>query len=152
MELNEIVEIRNNNLEEGLKYLQKFVVENPHNALANYELGSSLDMSDRSEEAVQYYTKAIEIGLDNETEQECILGLGSSLSWKNMHKESLEVLKNGVEKYPENMSLRLFYGISLYRSQDFQESAKTFLELLATCKDSEVSKFRRAINNYLEEM
>ena len=98
-------------------------------------------------EAIPHYERAIEAGLDDEQLAKAMLGLGSSLRNADRIDESVTVLENAVDRFPDHQALPVFLAFSLWSAGRGNEA----LSLLAR-RLGDGSGYERAIGEYADDI
>lgn len=98
-------------------------------------------------EAIPHYERAIAAGLDEEQLAKAMLGLGSSLRNVDRFDESVTVLEDAVDRFPDHHALPVFLAFSLWSAGRGNEA----LALLAR-RLGDGSGYERAIGEYAEDI
>ena len=98
-------------------------------------------------EAIPHYERAIEAGLDDGQLVKAMLGLGSSLRNVDRIDESVTVLENAVDRFPDHQALPVFLALSLWSAGRGNEA----LSLLAR-RLGDGSGYERAIGEYADDI
>lgn len=98
-------------------------------------------------EAIPHYERAIAAGLDDEQLAKAMLGLGSSLRNVDRFDESVKVLEDAVDRFPDHQALPVFLAFSLWSAGRGNEA----LALLAR-RLGDGSGYERAIGEYAEDI
>ena len=102
---------------------------------------------------MEYYKKAISIGLPDEELQYAYLGLGSSYRILGQYKESKEMLEEGLSKFPEYKAMKVFYAMTLYNLNEYAKAMEILLKIIAdTSLDEGIRKYRKAIEFYSDKV
>ena len=133
--------------------MNKLVEQYPNNALINYQCAWSFDLLGEETSAVPYYEKAIRLGLPKEQLEGAFLGLGSTYRTLGEYEKSKKVLQQGIEQFPNNRALQVFYSMSLYNLNEHSQAMEILLKtLVETTTDQEIIKYKRAIEFYLDKL
>ena len=150
---NAIVLREQGNLREAQEILVRLVDANPDDALLNYHCAWSCDALGLEHEAVPYYVRALHLGLPDEEQQGAILGLGSTYRVLGMYEDSRDILQQGVETFPDNHALMVFYAMTLYNLRLYDKAMEHTLMVLAeTSGDHRIHRYRRAIEFYADKL
>ncbi|MCT4661778.1 MAG: tetratricopeptide repeat protein [Tissierellales bacterium] len=151
--LKEAIKLRENGkLKEANARLLKLVDEYPEDAQINYQCAWSFDVLGLEKEAVPFYEKAIEIGLDDTDLKEAYLGLGSTYRTIGEYEKSKELLIEGIEKFNTN-SLKVFLAMTLYNLGEHSKSMELLLKIISeTSIDEDVVTFKKAIEFYADKL
>jgi tetratricopeptide (TPR) repeat protein len=153
MTLEKAIKLRSEGkLEESNKILLKLVGENPDDAMINYQCAWSFDVLEKETEAIEYYEKAIALGLPDEDLKEAYLGLGSTYRTIGEYDKSKKTFEVAMKKFNDK-SLKVFYSMTLYNLENHSESMNILLKLLAeTSNDNTINDYRRAIEFYSDKL
>ena len=117
-------------LEASQEIFLELLDEYPDNATVLYEVGGSYDVLGEEREAIPYYQKAIEAGLDGEDLQECLVCLGSCNRVIGEFEESVTWLETAVSQFPDNKSGHVFLALAYYSNDQKEDAMRTLMELL----------------------
>ncbi|TDL38283.1 tetratricopeptide repeat protein [Macrococcoides bohemicum] len=136
--------------------LFKLLELNRNHPEVNYHIGVSFDNAGFTLDAIPYYEKSIELGLNTIDLERCYLGLGSSYRLIGEYEKAVKVLEKGVELYPTNKALQTFLSIAYYNVGNYKESLEiTLNNLVDTSKDEKIRFFNRPLKfyaNHLEDI
>lgn len=117
-------------LEESNNMLLKIWDKYPENAYLNYQIAWSYDLLGKETNAIPFYEKAINQGLEELDLQEAYLGLESTYRVTGDYEKSYELFKLALKEFPENKALKVFYSMTLYNLNHHEETTKILLQLL----------------------
>lgn len=118
-----------------------------------YETAAVHDSLGREAEAVPYYVRAIAAGLPQDQLRGAYLGLGSTYRTLGKSAESLAVLDQGLQDFPDANELVVFRAMALYNAARHKEALASLLGVIArTTDDPNVERYRRAIEFYAEDL
>lgn len=116
-------------------------------------LAFEADSAGREEEALTYYRRAFELGVPDEQLAEASLGFGSTLRNVGSHDESVGVLSEAVERFPEHRALRVFLAYALWSAGRHADAMRSLVEALYLGDPApELERYRRAIWGYANEL
>src|SRR5690606_13382644 len=128
--LSEAIELREEGkLIESNEILIAMAKDDPKSAEINYQCAWSFDVLGKEAEAVPYYEKAIQLGLNDEEALGAIIGLGSTYRTLGKYKKSKAVFESGLARFPDNNALKTFYAMTLYNVEEHVKA----MEILLTC-------------------
>jgi len=153
MNINEAVKLRNEGkLEESNKMLVALVNQTPEDAMTNYQCAWSFDVLEQEVEAIEYYEKAITLGLPDEDLKEAYLGLGSTYRTIGEYDKSKKTFEKAMDRFDDN-ALKVFYAMTLYNLEDHSQAMETLLKLLSeTSNDNSIKGYRKAIEFYSDKL
>jgi tetratricopeptide (TPR) repeat protein len=122
-------------------------------AVTEYELGGEHDSAGREAEAVPHYERALALGLPEELVPGCLLQLGSTLRNLGRVNEALALFDDGLERYPDHVSLRLFRALARAARRPERGARLDVLNLARMRIDApEVQRYARSLENYTREL
>lgn len=147
------IQLREVDKKKSNQILSKLVKEYPNNAFVNYQCAWSFDVLGEESKAVPYYEEAIKQGLSGEDLEGAILGLGSTYRTLGEYEKSKNTFLKGIELFPNNRAIQVFYSITLYNLNENREAMKILIKiLLDTTTDSEILSYKKTINFYSDKL
>lgn len=138
---------------ESKELLLTLVKAFPEDAFINYQCAWSLDVLGEESQAVPFYEKAIQLGLSGKELEGAILGLGSTYRTLGEYQKSKDVFVKGMDLFPDNRAIQVFYSMTLYNLQDHQGAMEILLKcLLDTTADPKISSYKKAIHFYSDKL
>lgn len=152
--LSEAIELREKGkLIESNEILNAMAKDDPKSAEINYQCAWSFDVLGKEAEAVPYYEKAIQLGLNDEDALGAIIGLGSTYRTLGKYKKSKVVFESGLARFPDNNALKTFYAMTLYNVEEHVKAMEILLTcLVQTSNDPDINSFKRAIGFYADKL
>lgn len=139
--------------EEAIVLLKKITNQEPTHAQAWYQLAWAHDNLGLERDAVPYYEKAIQLGLDKEDQAGAILGLGSTYRTLGEYTQAEKWLAQGIQLFPERREFEVFYAMVLYNLGKHTEAMQRLLIQLAdTSNDSNIVDYQKAIRYYADQL
>lgn len=140
-------------LSEVREGLLKLLSMYPDDAEINYQIGIAHDNSGLGRQAIPYYERALELGLEGPDLERCLMGLGSTYRYWGHYQKAVDTLRRGMRKFPENHAIQVFLAMALYNSQNFKESVELLIgNLMETTSDEKLQYFKRGIMAYNEDL
>ncbi|MFS0688337.1 tetratricopeptide repeat protein [Sporosarcina sp. 179-K 8C2 HS] len=140
-------------LTESNEILQALAKDDPKSAEINYQCAWSFDVLGKEAEAVPYYEKALQLGLNDEDALGATIGLGSTYRTLGRYKKSKAVFESGLARFPENNALKTFYAMTLYNVGEHVEAMEILLAcLVQTTNDPDIKSYERAISFYSDKL
>ncbi len=154
VELRKAILLRSEgNLTESNEIIKDLVNSNPDDAVINYQYAWSFDVLGKEAEAIPYYEKALQIGLDNEEALGAFIGLGSTYRTLGSFKKSKAVFESGLARFPDNNALKTFYSMTLYNLGEHLKAMEILLTcLVQTSSDPDILSYNRAIGFYADKL
>ncbi|WP_128895770.1 tetratricopeptide repeat protein [Longirhabdus pacifica] len=133
--------------------LLSLVEAHPTDCMVHYQCAWTHDVMGLEKEAVPYYEKAIDLGLSGEDLRGALHGLGSTFRTLGEYEKAEQMLKKGMELFPEAKEFEAFYAMVLYNLGRYKEACQRLLNQLAetTC-DEDIKLYKRAIMLYAEDL
>jgi tetratricopeptide (TPR) repeat protein len=140
-------------LEESNEILKTLVSNNPHDAEINYQCAWSFDVLGKEADAVPYYEKAIQIGLNDENALGAFIGLGSTYRTLGEYQKSKNTFETGLARFPDNNALKTFYAMTLYNVDEHAMAMEILLNcLVKTTTDEDIASYKKAIHFYSDKL
>ncbi len=144
---------RNDQLEESQELLLELLEEYDDDPTVLFEVGGSYDVLGEEREAIPYYRKAIDAGLEGDELTECLVCLGSSYRNVGQFEQAIATLEKGAEQFPEDNSMRVFLALAYYSDAREDESVSILLDvLLKTTNDKNILAFADALEYYKDNL
>ena len=116
-------------------------------------LAFEADSAGREEEALAHYRRAFELGVPDEERAGASLGFGSTLRNVGSIDESIRVLSDAVERFPEHRALRVFLAYSLWSAGRAADAMRSLVEALYVGDPAlELERYRRSITGYADDL
>lgn len=139
--------------DESNKLLLELYKRFPNDTLVNYYCAWSFDALGEETKAIPYYKKAIQLGLAGENLEGALLGLGSTYRALGQYEKSQEIFKKGIELFPKNNALKVFYSMTLFNLTEYQKAMEVLLHcMIETVQDPNILKYKRAIEFYSNKL
>lgn len=144
---------QNDELEESQQLLLGLLEEHGGDPVVLYEVGGAYDVLDEPKEAIPYYQKAIDAGLEDSDLQECFVCLGTCQRMVGDFEEAVATLAEAVAQFPDNNSGKVFLALAYYSDGQEDEGMKLLLDvLLTTTKDEDVLAYADALDYYKDNL
>lgn len=101
-------------------------------------------------EAIPYYEKAIELGLEGESLRGAYIGLGSTYRCIGEYVKAIATLEAGMKRYPDDDAMKVFLSLAKYNVQSHEDAMKLLLDVVVKTKG--VKKYEKAITFYKEHL
>ncbi|PLR76000.1 hypothetical protein CU633_18210 [Bacillus sp. V3-13] len=140
-------------LDKARDLLKALAEKESENATILYECAVVHDQLGLELEAVPYYKKALELGLDDGKRRGAMLGLGSTYRALGKYEDAKSMLAAGIAEYPEAREFLIFLAITLYNLGEHEKSTSILLKQIAeTTTDAGIKSYRRAILFYADHL
>lgn len=138
--------------EESRALILELLSLNPDDALLNYQCAWAHDLLGLEREAVGFYERALNLGLQEDREG-AFIGLGSTYRCLGNYRQAEHVLRRGLGEFPENRALQVFLSMALYNLGQHGEAMEILLRNLAeTTQDDDIKGYRRALLHYASQL
>ena len=133
--------------------LLKLLERNPADPAVAYQCAWVHDRMGREREAIPLYERAISQGLSGQDLEGAILSLGSSYRATGGYAKAAEVLRDGVERFPQNRAIQVFLAMALHNLNEHERAMEILLRNLAeTSSDPGIASYREAISYYASRL
>lgn len=138
---------------EALQAAQDLVTHFPDNPRAHFVLAGTFDFQDREADAVTPYQRAWELGLTGDDVPRFYVQYGSTLRNVGQFDESVRVLREGRERFPDNAAIRAFLALALFSAGRDAEALATALTVLTENAEAvDLKGYERALREYTAEL
>ena len=131
----------------------------PHGSSSSSEGADALrrafeaDSAGREGEALGHYRRAFELGVPEDELAGASLGFGSTLRNVGSIDESVSVLSEAVERFPEHRALRVFLAYALWSAGRQADAMRSLVDALYVGDPAEeLVRYRRAITGYADDL
>lgn len=139
--------------EEARQMLLALYREDPESAAVNLQCAWVHDKLGLEGEAVPFYERALEAGLEDEDLHQALLGLGSSYRTLGRYGESLRTLDRGTAEFPHDPAMKVFRAMALYNEGRAKEACELLLTIMSTTDQPEpIARYRNAIAEYARDL
>ncbi|MFD3696881.1 tetratricopeptide repeat protein [Streptomyces sp. NPDC058646] len=139
--------------EQARQRLLAVAAAHPHDAEVAYQTAWVHDVLGLEAEAVPFYEAALGGGLSPRDRRDALLGLGSTYRVLGRYGDAVDTLRRGLGEFPGDGALQTFLSMALFNTDRHHEAMRLLLKLLAaTSGDPRVSRYRRAIEHYAEDL
>lgn len=135
----------------AIDYFRKLADEYPDNARVEFEFGGAFDFAGYESDAIPHYRRAIELGLSGEDLPRVYVQLGSSLRNVGEFDEAVQLLTEGMAKFPEHRALKVFLALAQHSAKQSQQAVVTLLDTLLM-DESKLDGYQRALRYYTDEL
>jgi tetratricopeptide (TPR) repeat protein len=152
--LAEAVSLREGgDVEEALSLLVELQRDHPNDPQVNLQCAWAHDKLGLEREAVPFYEKAIDIGLEGQDLRDALLGLGSTYRALGEGRLAEATLAQGVERYADDRAMQVFYAMALYSNGQPKKACELLLRIVVdTTADEEILSYRPAIDIYARDL
>jgi tetratricopeptide (TPR) repeat protein len=125
----------------------------PAHSRVNYELACTYDTQGLEEDAIPYYERAIEGGLEGADLRGALLGLGGSYRCVERFEDAIRVLQKGAATFPDAREFDIFLAMARYNVGQHREAMRLLLNHIADfSSEPATQRYQRAIAFYAEKI
>ncbi len=140
-------------LDEARAILADLHSAHPDDATVNLQCAWIHDKLGLEAEAVPYYERAIEVGLEGDDLKDAFLGLGSTYRALGRYRDAVRILDRGVEEFPADPAMRVFRAMAWYNVGRAKQACESLLSVMATTEQPEqIARYRGAISEYARDL
>lgn len=137
--------------QEAIEYFRALVERYPDNARVRFEYAGAHDFAGYEAEAIPIYREAMGLGLTDDILRRAYVQLGSSLRNVGQYEEAIQVLSEGLARFPNFSPLRIFRAFALVSSGQCKDAVVELLETLLAHPDA-LGGYGRAIRYYTDDI
>ncbi|KPK10147.1 MAG: hypothetical protein AMJ56_08830 [Anaerolineae bacterium SG8_19] len=140
-------------LDESEELLLALLEEYPDDPLVLFEVGGAYDVMGLETEAIPYYERAIDKGLEGPELLECLICLGISQRAIGDFQEAVDALEQAINDFPDDNSSKTFLALAYYSNQQYSESVRLLLDLLlTTTNDEQILSYADTLDFYKDNL
>ena len=139
--------------EEARQLLLELHAEFPEDSQVNYQCAWIHDLLGLEREALPFYEKAIQTGLNGDDLKSALLGMGSTYRCIGEYQKSIETFQHALNLFPNSHEFKVFLGMAYYNIGQHLKAMELLLNSLAdTSKDEGILRYQRAIRFYSDKL
>lgn len=140
-------------LDESLELLEKLLEEHPDDPLVLFEVGGAYDVLGQEADAIPYYHRAVEEGLEGEELQECMICLGSCHRAIGEFQEAIEILEAFAERFENSRAGLPFLALAYYSNEQYSDAVGLLLDIiLDTTSDPDILAYADPLDYYRDHL
>jgi tetratricopeptide (TPR) repeat protein len=141
------------NHEEARQLLIQIHSKFPNDPQVNYQCAWIHDLLGLEREAIPFYEKAIQVGLDGDDLKSALLGMGSTYRCIGEYQKSIDTFQHALDQFPDSHEFNVFLGMAYYNIGEYSKAMELLLNTLAdTSKDEGILRYQRAIRFYSDKL
>jgi tetratricopeptide (TPR) repeat protein len=138
---------------EAIEHFHRLAEQYPDNPRVIFEYGGAYDFAGYEAQAIPQYRKAMQLGLSGDDLPHVYIQLGSSLRNIEQFEEAVQVLREGVQLFPQHKALRMFYALALYSAGRHWQAMVELNEMLLSLLDNHaLNGYTRALRFYTDDL
>jgi tetratricopeptide (TPR) repeat protein len=139
--------------EETRQLLLELHAEFPEDSQVNYQCAWIHDLLSLEREAIPFYEKAIQTGLNGDDLKSALRGMGSTYRCIGEYQKSIETFQHALNLFPNSHEFKVFLGMAYYNIGQHSKAMELLLNSLAdTSSDEGILRFQRAICFYSDKL
>ena len=140
-------------LEESNELLLSLAAEFPDDPQVLFEVGGSYDLLGLADDAIPYYRRAIDEGLDGSDLQECYICFGICQRAVGDFEEALDTLEEAAAQFEEDNAVKAFLALAMYSNGNYSEAFRQLLEvMIETSNDPDVQTYSDTLEFYKDNL
>src|SRR5687768_1300103 len=144
---------KSGNHEEARQLLLELHVEFPEDPQVNYQCAWIHDLLGLEREAIPFYEKAIQTGLNGDDLKSALLGMGSTYRCIGEYQKSIETFQHALTLFPDSHEFNVFLGMAYYNIGEHSKAMELLLNsLVDTSSDEGILRYQRAIRFYSDKL
>jgi tetratricopeptide (TPR) repeat protein len=141
------------NHEEARQLLLELHSEFPEDPQVNYQCAWIHDLLGLEREAIPFYEKAIQAGLNGDDLKSALLGMGSTYRCIGEYQKSIETFQHALTLFPNFHEFNVFLGMAYYNIGEHSKAMELLLHsLVDTSSDEGILRYQRAIRFYSDKL
>ena len=141
------------NYEEARQCLLALHAQFPNDPQVNYQCAWAHDVLGLEREAIPFYEKAIQVGLEGDDLKGALLGMGSTYRCIGDYQKAAATFKKALTLFPDSQEFNVFLGMAYYNIGEYAKAMELLLNSLAdTSMDEGIQRYRRAIRFYSDKL
>jgi tetratricopeptide (TPR) repeat protein len=139
--------------EEARQLLLELHSEFPEDPQVNYQCAWIHDLLGLEREAIPFYEKAIQTGLNGDDLKSALLGMGSTYRCIGEYQKSIETFQHALTLFPGNYEFNVFLAMAYYNIREYSKAMELLLNSLAdTSIDEGILCYQGAIRFYSDKL
>ena len=139
--------------EEAREVLLTLYSEFPEDPDVNYQCAWIHDLLGLEREAIPFYERAIETGLNGDDLKSALLGMGSTYRCIGEYQKSIETFQRALILFPGSHEFNVFLAMAYYNIGKHSKAMELLLNSLAdTSSDAGLIRYQRAIRFYSDKL
>ena len=139
--------------EEARHFLLELHSEFPDDPQVNYQCAWIHDLLGLEREAIPFYEKAIQAGLNKEDLKSALLGMGSTYRCMGEYQKSIQTFQHALTLFPNSHEFNVFLGMAYYNIGEYSKAMELLLNSLAdTSSNNGILRYQRAIRFYSDKL
>jgi tetratricopeptide (TPR) repeat protein len=138
---------------EARQLLLELDAEFPNDAQVNYQCAWIHDLLGLEREAIPFYQKAIQAGLNGDELKSALLGMGSTYRCLGEYQKSIDTFQEALTLFPNSQEFKVFLAMAYYNMNEHAQAMELLLNsLVNTTKDEGILRYERSIRFYSDKL
>jgi len=139
--------------QEARQLLLELHNEYPNDPQVNYQCAWIHDLLGLEREAIPFYEKAIQAGLNGADLKSALLGMGSTYRCIGDYQKSIDTFQQALKLFPNAHEFNVFLAMAYYNIGEHDKAMELLLtSLVNTSNDEGVLRYQRAIRFYSDKL
>jgi tetratricopeptide (TPR) repeat protein len=139
--------------QEARQLLLELHNEFPNDPQVNFQCAWIHDLLGLEREAIPFYEKAIQVGLNGDDLKSALLGMGSTYRCIGDYQKSIDMFQQALKLFPNAHEFNVFLAMSYYNIGEHDKAMELLLNsLVTTSNDEGVLRYQRAIRFYSDKL
>ena len=144
---------RSGRSEVAIEHFRRLMERHPDSPRAHFELAGAFDSAGLAAEAVAPYRRAMELGLAGEDVPRWYVQFGSTLRNVGEVEESVRLLTEGRDRFPDDAAIRVFRALALQSAGRDRDAVVELIDLvLREAGAIDLRGYERAIRAYVAQL
>lgn len=154
LDLEQVIQLRRSqNFDEAIVKINNLIQKFPSEGNLYYHAAWICDAGRTEIEAVDYYKKALKLGLSDRDKKGTLLGLGSTLRSLGQYSESESIFNLGLKEFPDYKPFIIFNSLTSYNLKKYDKAVSSLLQtLIDTTSDHEIRSYTKALRFYSDKL
>ena len=139
--------------EEARSTLLALRAEFPDDPQVNYQCAWIHDLLGLEREAIPFYERALELGLQGDDLKSALLGLGSTYRCIGEYQKAIDTFQRALTLFETCYEFKVFLAMAYHNSHEHEKAMQLLLTSLGeTSQDDGIQRYRRAIRFYSDKL
>ena len=138
---------------EARQLLLALHAEFPNDPQVNYQCAWIHDLLGMEREAIPFYERAIQAGLEGDDLKGALLGMGSTYRCLGEYQKAVDTFQQALDLFPDSQEFNVFLAMAYYNVHEYSKAMELLLNCLVnTSRDEGILRYQRAIRFYSDKL